>query len=451
MADIEKLEKQLDSFSEKDRAAALRQLAEAMNKGEVKRHSLTGWINCHAHTFFSFNAMGYSPSRLVWESVKRGLDVVSSVDFDVLDAMDEMFSAGDLLGLRTVAALESRVFVESYADRDINSPGEPGVWYYMGVGFCRLPDPGSQAERTLRGMRDQATARNRALIDRVNPAMSPAAIDYDKDVLPLTPSGNATERHILAAYDAKARSVFADPAKLAHFWAEKLAVAPDAAQKLLGDTAGLRNTIRSKLMKRGGVGYVQPGRDTFPPLAEVVRMIADSQAIPAMAWLDGSSAGEADPGRLLDDSLAWGCLCANLVPDRNWNIANPEAKEKKVKALKAFIEACRARDLPLLAGTEMNNYGLKFVDDFDAPELQPYAKEFKEGAYWVWGHTLMQRAMGCGVTSPWAKKQFGSDRARSNAFYLKVGETAQPGPAALAKLAALSKDSSPETILKNCS
>ncbi len=37
------------------------------------------------------------------------------------------------------------------------------------------------------------------------------------------------------------------------------------------DVAGFQNLMRSKLMKKGGVGYVQPGHDTFPPVDKLHR------------------------------------------------------------------------------------------------------------------------------------------------------------------------------------
>ena len=66
---------------------------------------------------------------------KAGLAFAGIVDFDVLDGADEFLAAGRLIGLKTCVSLESRVFVPEFATRVINSPGEPGVSYHMGVGF----------------------------------------------------------------------------------------------------------------------------------------------------------------------------------------------------------------------------------------------------------------------------------------------------------------------------
>ena len=99
------------------------------------------------------------------------------------------------------AGLETRVYVPEFADREINSPGEPGVCYQMGVGFTTGQASG-KAARILADLRQRAENRNRGLLARVNAHLGPAAIDYEADVLPLTPGGNATERHMLTAYVA---------------------------------------------------------------------------------------------------------------------------------------------------------------------------------------------------------------------------------------------------------
>jgi hypothetical protein len=384
----------------------------------------------------------------VWESRKAGLEVAGSVDFDVLDAMDEMFAAGDIVGLRTNVAMETRVFAHEFADKEFSSPGEPGVLYFMGTGFTRLPEPGSAAEATLARMRAGARARNEAMLERLRPVVEPVAIDYEADVLPLAPSGNATERHMLAVLDAKAQAMFPDEGERARYWAGRTSIPADEIRALFGDAAAFRTAIRSKLMKKGGPGYKQPDESTFPPIRDVVRMTQACEAIPCSTWLDGTRAGEEDAGALADWYLELGCLAYNIVPDRNWNLTDPAERELKVRKLGEAVEAARARDLIFSVGTEMNNYGQKFVDTFEAAELAPFAADFRDGALILYGHTLLQRALGKGRMSPWARDTFGGDRARANAFYLVVGHSGFPPLAARQALAALPAECDAAGILK---
>lgn len=419
----------LNSFDPAKRKAAL---ALAVKDGRPHWPEPANISNLHCHTFYSYCSMDLSPQGLTWEAGNRGLAVVGSTDFDVLDAMDEMFEAGDALGIRTTVSLEARVFSETYADREVSSPGEPGVMYMMGIGFTRLP----AADSLFPSLKAQSRARNLEMVGKVNSVMGQAAIDYDKDVLPLTPAGNATERHLCAAYDNKARAVFPAETDLAQFWAGVLGIDAEKARGLLADTGALRNNIRAKLMKRGGVGYSQPGKGSFPRVEDFFRMIADAGAVPCLAWLDGTSSGEADPGQLIDDAMSWGARAVNIIPDRNWNIKDAGVKATKTAALAAFVEEARKRALPIIAGTELNGPGQKFVDSFDAPELAAYVGDFMDGAYWLYGHTVMERFGGRGAMSHWAEERFFGDRDAANVFYAKVGREAVPGSVSASSLEA---------------
>jgi hypothetical protein len=245
-------------------------------------------------------------------------------------------------------------------------------------------------------------------------------------VLPLTPSGNATERHLLAAYDAKARGVFADKAALARFWAQSLGIGQDEAANLLGDTPAFHEKIRSRLMKFGGVGYVAPTPDTFPTVDSVIEMTRAMDALPTMTWLDGTNPGESDMPALLGLVVGKGAVALNIIPHRNWDIANRDEKRLKLANLDKVVRAARSLDLPLCVGTELNKHGLPFVDNFAAPELAPYVDDFIDGGFFLWGHTFLARKAGIGWASDWAEALFGTDRAARNAFYARVGRLADP-------------------------
>ena len=131
----ESLEQELDNLDPARRQAALASLWRQAGEGLIALPEPGTSVNLHAHTFFSYNAYGYSPSKYAWLARKAGLAAAGIVDFDVLDGLEEFLEAGRLLGLKTCVSLESRAFVPEFATRVINSPGEPGVAYHMGVGF----------------------------------------------------------------------------------------------------------------------------------------------------------------------------------------------------------------------------------------------------------------------------------------------------------------------------
>ena len=429
MKQIRALETDLNDFDPAVRAGALEALASLARQEAVPLSPPAGAANMHCHTFFSFNAFGYSPSALAWLGKQRGFEAMGIVDFDVLDGVDEFLDACETVSLRGSAGIETRVFVPEYAQQEINSPGEPGVCYHMGIGFTSSKVPAAVAP-ILADLGRQADQRNQEILTRVNDYLDPVAIDYQQDVLPLTPTGHPTERHMVVAYIEAAERTLANPSA---FWADKLGVTPDEMSAIIVDSPKFQNLIRARLMKRGGVGYVQPESGMFPSLERFHELIVACGALPCCAWLDGTSATEQAIEEWLEFLIAKGVVALNIVPDRNWNIADLKVRRRKVQNLYRVVELARELDLPLNVGTEMNSFGQKTMDDFDAPELAPVRQAFMDGAYFAYGHTIMQRLLGLGCQSEWAQSSLPTRRQR-NEFYMELGRLVSPGPAGLARL-----------------
>lgn len=416
-------EQQLNSIDRQEREEEFKRLTEASASGAITLPEQGHAFNLHCHSFFSFNGYGYSPTGLAWCGRKLGLRAMALVDFDVLDGVDEFLETASALGLRSGAGMETRVFVPEFAEDEINSPGEPGVAYHVGIGFVSstVKDP-----VLLHHLKALAQNRTQTIIERVNTLLHEIRLDYQQDVLSLTPNGNPTERHVCAAYDYKARALFPDQAALAGYWSSKLGVPVNALAKPIDSPPVLEGMIRAKTMKSGGVGYIPARGEDFPRLADVNRFILENGAIPTFAFLDGTSSGEQRLEELLDVMVASGVAAVNIIPDRNWNIADPETRALKVRKLGEFIQQARDRDLPILIGTEMNAYGQRLVDDFNAQELKPFVEAFEEGMFILHGHTVLERHGGRGYMSAWAKKTFKTTRDK-NVFYCEVGKQAQPG------------------------
>ncbi len=414
---IQELEQQLDSFDLSKRKEALNELLEMANSGKIEFAKTGTDVNLHIHSFFSYNACGYSPSKIAWLSKKRGLAVAGIVDFDVFDGLDEFLEAAKLIGLKACVGMETRVFVPEFADKEMTSPGEPGITYHMGVGHTSIdvPENTRDFKNTLRQIPEQ---RNRDLVGRVNKFLHPVVLDYDKDVIPLTPSGNATERHICLAYARKAHSVFSDNDKLVSFWQEKLGT--DLFE--LPEGADLQALIRAKTMKRGGVGYVQPDKGSFPTMAQTNSFILEAGGIPTLTWLGGFSDAEKEIEKLLEISMNTGVAAVNLIPGRNFT---PGVKDQKLANLNHIAELAESLDLPVVVGTEMNSPGLKFVDDFKSKELGPLSHIFLKGAHIVYAHSVLQKQLGLGYVSKWAESNF-LKTADKNDFYEKLGKYLEP-------------------------
>ncbi len=441
---ITKHRRDLNHFDPALRARALRELVSLAQQGIITLPSETEFVNMHCHTFFSFNAYGHSPSSLAWLAREQGFKVAGIVDFDVLDGVDEFLAACQIVEVRGSAGIETRVFVREYATQEINSPGEPGVCYHMGIGFASSQVPEKVAP-ILSDLGRRASQRNQAILSRVNAYLDPVTIDYQRDVLPLTPAGHPTERHMVLAYIRTAEHTVPDPVT---FWADRLAVSPDKMAVTTADSPRFQNLIRSKLMKRGGVGYVQPESGMFPSLEAFHNLIIACGALPCAAWLDGTTPAEQAIEEWLPFAVDKGVVTLNIIPDRNWNVSDPQVKQVKVQNLYRIVELARELDLPLNIGTEMNSFGQKLVDDLDTPELAPVRQAFSDGAHFVYGHTIMHRVLGLGYQSAWAQKHLPSRRQR-NEFYTRIGYLVPPGNAGIARLRQLTPEMSPDKVLSN--
>jgi len=432
----------LDAFndmSDTRRAQAVEDGLAAIKRGEIQFSPAQEKINLHIHTFFSFNGEGYSPSYVAWKAKQEGLKLAGIVDFDVLDGVEEFLDICQKLDLKGTAGIETRVFVPEFAEAVINSPGEPGVAYHMGVGMPHRKLKATE-EHFLMTLRETSARRNRELIERVNAFTAPLTVDYDQDVLPHTPNGNATERHICKVYALKAADYFSVPNGLIEFWSEKLGTAIDPSD--LPDKPKLLDRIRAKTMKRGGAGYVQPDATSFPLMKDMNTFVAAAGGIPCVAWLDGLSDGEQRMAELLDVAMSTGVAAINIIPDRNYT---PGVVDQKLKNLQEVIALAQERDLPVVVGTEMNAPGQKFVDAFETAELSPLLPVFMEGAYIVYAHTALQRYAGFGYLSAWAVSHF-PDRKSRNMFFAHAGRDLQPSRQSL--LMECRDDARPDDVLR---
>ncbi len=406
-------------------------------------------VNLHIHSFFSYNAYNRSPSQIAYFCRREGLYAGGIIDFDVLDGLHEFYNAGDMLGLRTTVGLETRAFFSPLADKEIDSPGEPGVSYIAGTGFTSIPEKGSEQERFLQKLANTAKQRNKQLIARVNSQLQDIAIDYQTDVLPLTPAGNATERHIVIAYINKSKAICTTTNSYNDFWASVLKTTPAKVAIWNNNLAEFQNKVRARLAKRGGIGYVQPASETFPEVADVFAWIRSSGAIPTESWLDGTSDGEKSPEKLLALSIEQGAIALNIIPDRNWNIKNTEEKQRKTENLQKIVQTATKYDMPLHIGTEMNKPKQPLYDNLDGEILKLYKPHILRGARIITGHCILQRFSGIGYTSEYMEDEYANRTSKKNHIFEAIGALPYPSLQIISDLQQLDKQKAYDRIMES--
>jgi hypothetical protein len=157
-------------------------------------------------------------------------------------------------------------------------------------------------------------------------------------------------------------------------------------------------------------------------MADMNRFVLDSGAIPTLTWLDGTSEGEKRIEELFEVAMASGAAALNIIPDRNYT---PGVRDQKLQNLHQVIALADMHHFPILAGTEMNSPGNKFVDSFETAELKPLVPVFLRGAHIFYAHSVLQRQSGLGYLSAWAAKSFATLPAK-NEFFEKLGRELAP-------------------------
>ncbi|MCD6408110.1 hypothetical protein J7L87_03565 [bacterium] len=377
---MEKIIAELDDFNREKREDALLEIVKLIKAGKIGRTlEAKGYLNLHIHTFHSFNYKNWSPSRIVFEGWKTGLEFTGTVDFDTLAGLEETLYAGKLLGLKVVGGFETRAYLPELKDKVINSPKEPGIYYLCGKGFKKQPEEGSEEWKFFKEMKEIAQKRNKRVIEKLNEYLGEVSIDYKKDVLPLTPSNNPTERHIVVAYQKKSEKILGE--KVDDFWADIFKMEKGKVEKLRKEKPeDFQELLRKKLIKYGGPGYIKPEPQNFPVFDKVVEMTEKAGGIPIGTWLDGTNPGEENPEELVELLKSKRIRGITIIPERNWNIKEQKEREIKVKNLHKFMEVCRKMEMPVICGTEMNKFGQPFVDNFKTEILSKYLPYFLESA-----------------------------------------------------------------------
>ena len=133
--ELKPLEQELNSPKRAVRKNALAEIAELCRSRKIPLEPAGMLHNMHCHTCYSYNGYGYAPSYIAYLAKKSGWLAAGIIDFDVLDAVEEFRESAEELDVNYSCGIETRVFIKELADVAINSPGEPGIAYHLGLGF----------------------------------------------------------------------------------------------------------------------------------------------------------------------------------------------------------------------------------------------------------------------------------------------------------------------------
>ena len=185
------------------REERLANLAEVLKTAEFPP-MVPQYINNHIHTTYSFSP--YSPTAAVYAARMEGLCTAGIIDHDSISGAEEFIEAAKLIDMPVTIGMECRVSMDGtrLEGRRTNNPDQVGVSYMT---IQSVPhDKIDTLTEFFKPYQAARHARNRKMVEKINELLPAVALDYDKDVLPLSmaaENGGVTERHLMYALAIK--------------------------------------------------------------------------------------------------------------------------------------------------------------------------------------------------------------------------------------------------------
>ena len=193
----------LNKLNAPTKAERLSNLAEVL-KETTFPPMVPQYINNHIHTTYSFSP--YSPTAAVYAARMEGLCTAGIIDHDSISGAEEFLEAAKLVDMPVTIGMEARISMDGtrLEGRRTNNPDQVGVSYMTIQGVPH--DKIATLTEFFRPYQAARHARNRKMVDKINALLPGIALDYDKDVLPLSmaaENGGVTERHLMYALAIK--------------------------------------------------------------------------------------------------------------------------------------------------------------------------------------------------------------------------------------------------------
>lgn len=364
----EQLVARLNAPDQNTRLETLRTLAAMEAAGEIPAAERFSDVNNHIHTWYSFSP--YSPTKAAWMAHCAGLATAGSMDHDSLSGAAEFLEAGKILGLDATSGAELRVSFKNtpFGANRVNNPDQKGNAY---IAFHAVPASGRAVVNAYLAKVSAARGRrNRAMLVKINAVAAPLGItlDYDKDVLPLSKSGeggSVTERHLLFALANAMIAKFGRGDKLISVLENDLGLKISAKNKTwLADTENdgyaydVLGVLKGELVSRI---YIDADEEECPDVRVALQVAKEAGAISAYAYLGdvGSSVtGDKRPQTFEDSYLD------ELIPylkELGFNAVTYMPSRNTADQLHRLKALCEANGLFQISGEDINTPRQSFV------------------------------------------------------------------------------------------
>lgn len=292
------------------------------------------YINNHIHTTYSFSP--YSPTAAVYAARMEGLCTAGIIDHDSISGAEEFLQAAEMIDMPVTIGMECRVSMDGtrLEGRRTNNPDQVGISYMtiQSVPHDKIPVL-TAFFKPYQAARHQ---RNRKMVENINGLLPELALDYDKDVLPLSQAaenGGVTERHLMYALAIKlVQQVGKGTAMVEKLTAMGLTLSEKQRSQMLDQAYPFYEYDLLGILKSAFVPkiYVE-ATEECPKLSDMVRLCKDVDAYLCYAYLGDvgdSVTGDKKAQKFEDDYLDDVFLClqeegvtaVTYMPTRNTQV-----------------------------------------------------------------------------------------------------------------------------------
>ncbi len=366
---IDALIKSLNNDSSEERLAALREIKEKTDRGELKAPAKTAYVNNHIHSTYSFSP--YSPTMALYMAWQNGLGTAGIMDHDSVSGCKEFIEAGEIIGMPVTIGAETRLNMDNtpLAGKRFNNPDQLSIAYAAIHGIPhQMIDTFDEFFEKCRRKRN---LRNLKMCRRINEIMEPygVSIDFKADVLPLSNSwegGSVTERHILFALAKRLTARYKTPAEILGFLEGDMKL--KLSEKVRGQIADGEKTpqfyeydilgaLKSDLVEK----FYIPATDECPDVHDYISLCERTGAISAYAYLGdvaNSVTGDKKAQKFEDDYLD---ELATLLKELRFNAITYMPSRNTKEQLTRIMELCRKHGFFQISGEDINTPRQSFI------------------------------------------------------------------------------------------
>jgi len=306
--------------------------------------------NAHFHTPYSFSAFN-NMTEIFNQADKEGIDVLGINDFITMEGYDEFYRLAfehkkfPLFNIEFMGLMKD----EQKKGKLINDPNNPGRVYFCGKGLSFPVNISEAIRETLETITKNSLSQTEEMVSLLNKHLkkikAPFGLDF-KEIQENYTRGLVRERHLAKALRIKISEHFKSKKDMEAFL-KKLYGGKNCEVNI--DVPGnLDNEIRSNLLKKGGVAFVEEDNDAFLSLVEMKEIILGAQGIPCYPVLLDNAAGkftdfEKDFSGLLKSLTKNRVFAVELIPGRN-----------DFSIVKEFVSVFSEKGFIITFGTEHN-------------------------------------------------------------------------------------------------